>query len=274
MRAFVLITTLAALAAGCSPARGPAPVEDRRATRVATPAAKPPAAKAPASGGAPVATADGFYTVRRGDTLYSIALEHGADYREVAQWNSLDDPSRLSVGQVLRVTAPAQQAVQVGSGPAGSGKIESRPLGSTTPQQPQKPATVAREEPRLLEAQPLQFAWPAKGKVLAGFAEPRRKGIDIDGKLGDPVIAAAAGRVTYVGSGLPGLGKLVVIRHDQGYLTVYAHNKDILVKEQQSVTRGQKIAELGASDAERPKLHFQIRKGAAAVDPLLYLPKS
>ena len=274
MRAFVLITTLAALAGGCSPARGPAPVEDRRATRVATPAAKPPAAKAPASGGAPVATADGFYTVRRGDTLYSIALEHGADYREVAQWNSLDDPSKLGVGQVLRVTAPAQQAVQVGSGPAGSGKIESRPLGSTTPQQPQKPATVAREEPRLLEAQPLQFAWPAKGKVLAGFAEPRRKGIDIDGKLGDPVIAAAAGRVTYVGSGIPGLGKLVVIRHDQGYLTVYAHNKDILVKEQQSVTRGQKIAELGASDAERPKLHFQIRKGAAAVDPLLYLPKS
>ena len=274
MRAFVLITTLVALAAGCSPARGPAPVEDRRATRVATPAAKPPAAKAPASGGAPVATADGFYTVRRGDTLYSIALEHGADYREVAQWNSLDDPSKLSVGQVLRVTAPAQQAVQVGSGPAGSGKIESRPLGSTTPQQQQKPATVAREEPRLLEAQPLQFAWPAKGKVLAGFAEPRRKGLDIDGKLGDPVIAAAAGRVTYVGSGIPGLGKLVVIRHDQGYLTVYAHNKDILVKEQQSVTRGQKIAELGASDAERPKLHFQIRKGAAAVDPLLYLPKS
>ena len=213
--------------------------------------------------------------MKRGDTLYSIALEHGADYRDLAQWNSLDDPSRLSVGQVLRVTAPAQQAVQVGTGPAGSGKIESRPLGgapgSKPAAEPQKPAP--REEPRLLEAQPLQFAWPAKGKVLAGFAEPRRKGIDIDGKLGDPVIAAAAGRVTYVGSGIPGLGKLVVIRHDQGYLTVYAHNKDILVKEQQSVTRGQKIAELGASDAERPKLHFQIRKGAAAVDPLLYLPE-
>jgi len=88
------------------------------------------------------------------------------------------------------------------------------------------------------------------------------------------VNAAAAGRVTYVGSGIPGLGKLVVIRHDQGFITVYAHNKDILVKEQQSVTRGQKIAELGSSDSDRPKLHFQIRKGAAAVDPLLYLPKS
>jgi lipoprotein NlpD len=283
VKALTLVLALAALAWGCSPARGPAPVEDRRATRVAAPAAKPPpAAKAPATPGAPVASADAFYTVRRGDTLYSIALEHGADYREVAQWNSLDDPSKLSVGQVLRVTAPPQQSqpgVQVGAGPA-SGRIESRPLGSAPQQQQQKPAAVAeakpapREEPRLLEAQPLQFAWPVKGKVLAGFAEPRRKGIDIDGKLGDPVNAAAAGRVTYVGSGIPGLGKLVVIRHDQGYITVYAHNQDVLVKEQQSVTRGQKIAELGASDAERPKLHFQIRKGAAAVDPLLYLPRS
>jgi lipoprotein NlpD len=275
MKALLLISTLAALAWGCSPARGPAPVEDRRPTRVTTPPKTPLPPNAPATGGAPVASADAFYTVKRGDTLYSIALEHGADYREVAQWNSLDDPSKLSVGQVLRVTAPAQQAVQVGAGPAGGGKIESRPLDSSPQQKPkadQKPAP--RDEPRLLEAQPLQFAWPAKGKVLAGFAEPRRKGIDIDGKLGDPVIAAAAGRVTYVGNGIPGLGKLVVIRHDQGYLTVYAHNKDVVVKEQQNVTRGQKIAELGASDAERPKLHFQIRKGAAAVDPLLYLPKS
>lgn len=278
MKALALVLLLAAAAWGCAQSRGPAPVEDRRQTRVTTPAAKPPAAKAPATGGAPVATADAFYTVKRGDTLYSIALEHGADYREVAQWNSLEDPSKLSVGQVLRVTAPAAQAqpgVQVGSAPPGAGKVESRPLGSAPQQQQaQKPAAVAREEPRLLDAQPLQFVWPAKGKVLAGFAEPRRKGIDIDGKPGDPVNAAAAGRVTYVGSGIPGLGKLVVIRHDQGFITVYAHNKDILVKEQQTVTRGQKIAELGSSDSDRPKLHFQIRKGAAAVDPLLYLPKS
>ena len=276
MRAFVLITTLAALAWGCSPARGPAPVEDRRATRVATPAAKPPAPKAPTTGGAPVATADASYTVKRGDTLYSIALEHGADYREARAV----ELARRSVQAERR-----PGAARHGAGPAGgagrhraggrrerSNRARSIPRPQQQTETRQKPAP--REEPRLLEAQPLQFAWPAKGKVLAGFAEPRRKGIDIDGKLGDPVIAAAAGRVTYVGSGIPGLGKLVVIRHDQGYLTVYAHNKDILVKEQQSVTRGQKIAELGASDAERPKLHFQIRKGAAAVDPLLYLPKS
>ena len=111
-----------------------------------------------------------------------------------------------------------------------------------------------------------------KGKVITGFAEPRSKGIDIDGKLGEPVVAAASGRVTYIGSGIPGLGKLVVIKHDNGFITVYAHNRNIVVKEQQAVARGQKIAELGASDSDRPKLHFQIRKGAAAVDPLRYLP--
>ena len=275
MRAFLLVLVLAAAAWGCTPGRGPAPVEDRRPTRVAQPAAKPPTAKPSVPPGAPVGSAESFYTVRRGDTLYSIALEHGADYREVAQWNSLDDPSKLKVGQVLRVTAPpaSQQGVQVGAAP-NSGRIESRPLDKPVAQPQQKPAAVAREEPRLLDSAPLTFAWPVKGKVLAEFAEPRRKGIDIDGKLGDPVNAAAAGRVTYVGNGIPGLGKLVVIRHDQGFITVYAHNKDILVKEQQSVTRGQKIAELGSTDSDRPKLHFQIRKGASAVDPLLYLPKS
>ena len=277
MKALVLVLSLAAAAWGCTPGRGPAPVEDRRPTRVAQPAAKPPTANPSVPPGAPVGSAESFYTVRRGDTLYSIALEHGADYREVAQWNSLDDPSKLKVGQVLRVTAPPQQqGVQLGSA-QGTGKIESRPLAqkpAAQPQPQQKPQAVAREEPRLLESAPLTFAWPVKGKVLAGFQEPRRKGIDIDGKLGDPVNAAAAGRVTYVGNGIPGLGKLVVIRHDQGFITVYAHNKDILVKEQQTVTRGQKIAELGSTDSDRPKLHFQIRKGASAVDPLLYLPKS
>ncbi|HVJ13032.1 MAG TPA: peptidoglycan DD-metalloendopeptidase family protein [Burkholderiales bacterium] len=256
MRAILAVLAVA-LAAGCGPTRWQAPIEDRR-----------PAARAPAKAPTPVSTAgtaaapEGFYTVQKGDTLYSIALEHGHDYREVAQWNSLDDPGKIRVGQVLRVKAPAEPAVVVGAGRQGN-RIESRPLGSPE----QKPVAVAKEEPKL-EAGPLTFAWPVKGKVLAGFAEPRQKGIDIEGRAGDAVTAAAAGRVTYVGSGIPGLGKLVVIKHDQGYITVYAHNKDILVKEQQAVTRGQKIAELGE------KLHFQIRKGAAAVDPLRYLPKS
>jgi lipoprotein NlpD len=281
LKAIALIVVLAAvlpLYAGCAAQRGAAPVEDRR-----PPARPSAAAKAPAPAVTPSAAAtpapEGTYVVKRGDTLYSIALEHGHDYREVAQWNSLDDPSKLSVGQTLRVAPPPQPAVSLGSGRPG-GRIESRPLETQKPlaeaQKPlaeaQKPlaaapGSVVREEPKL-DVHPLTFAWPVKGKVTAPFAEPRQKGIDIAGRAGDPVIAAAAGRVTYVGSGIPGLGKLIVIKHDQGYITVYANNKDTLVKEQQAVTRGQKIAELGE------KLHFQIRKGAAAVDPLLYLPRS
>jgi lipoprotein NlpD len=261
----IALFLIAAVAGGCAPQRGAAPVEDRRPPpRSAVPSAKsPPPAPAQA-----LSVPDGHYVVKSGDTLYSIALEHGADYREIAQWNSLDDPTKLRVGQVLRVKPAPEPSVVIGSGRPG-GRIESRALESPAVQKPppMAPPPVAREEPKL-EVTPLQFLWPVKGKLLASFAEPRQKGIDIEGRMGDPVLAAAAGRVTYVGSGIPGLGKLVVIRHDQGFITVYAHNKDILVKEQQAVARGQRIAELGE------KLHFQIRKGAAAVDPLLYLPKS
>jgi len=261
LKALAVVLVLV-LAAGCAPQRRGAPVEDRRppARAAAKPAA--PVEKASPAPAAP----QGFYTVKRGDTLYSIALEHGHEYRELAQWNSLDDPTKISVGQVLRVSPPPgpppQPAVSLGQGRSSGGRIESRPIASVPEQ---KAAPV--EQPKL-ELGPLTFAWPVKGKVVAGFAEPRQKGIDIAGKSGDPVIASAAGRVTYVGSGIPGLGKLIVIKHDQGYLTVYAHNRELLVKEQQSVTRGQKIAELG------DKLHFQIRKGSAAVDPMLYLPRS
>lgn len=292
IRSVLALALAGGLVAACTPQRWHAPVEDRRPppSRASAPKAPAPSAPRPAAPSSTVAEVpaapvpDGYYVVQRGDTLYSIALEHGHDYREVAQWNSLDDPTKLRVGQALRVKPP-EGGVVLGAAPE-SGRIEARPLGSpsqaTAPSAKPAaapavaapaPSSVPREEPKL-EAAPLQFLWPAKGKLIAGFAGGRRKGIDIEGRIGDPVVAAAAGRVTYVGSGIPGLGKLVVIRHDQGFITVYAHNSDILVKEQQQVARGQKIAELGSTDADRPKLHFQIRKGSAAVDPLLYLPKS
>jgi lipoprotein NlpD len=269
LRLALSVIAVAGLTA-CMPKPWPAPVVDRtpRGAPAAKPApAKPVAAKAPPTAPAPQALADGTYVVRRGDTLYSIALEHGADYRDIAQWNTLEDPTKLRIGQQLRVKPPEERSVQVGR-PRILGRIESRPIEGGVAAAP-----AAREEPKI-DTDTVQFMWPARGKVLAGFAEPRSKGIDIDGKIGDPVVAAATGRVTYIGSGIPGLGKLVVIRHDNGFITVYAHNKAILVKEQQAVTRGQKIAELGNTDADRPKLHFQIRKGAAAVDPLRYLPGS
>jgi len=243
---------------GCATTQKPAPVVDRKQSPRAS--APTPAAAKPAPG---------TYVVKKGDTLYSIALENGADYREVAAWNGLNDPTKINVGQVLRVIPPEESRVQVGKAKLPE-RGEARPLDLPPPQQSQ--ATKPPAPPAKQESSAGDFIWPAKGKVIAGFAEPRRKGIDIDGKLGDPVLAAAAGRVTYTGSGIPGLGKLVVIKHDNGFITVYAHNRDVLVKEQQSVRRGQKIAEVGSTDADRPKLHFQIRKGSAAVDPMRYLP--
>jgi len=256
------------LLSGCAAQHGPAPVVDGRSPV----AASKPAAAAPA----PVPAApEGSYLVKKGDTLYSIALEHGADYRELAQWNSLDDPTKIRVGQMLKVKPPDVAAVPAPGAPV-VGKIvsrgvESRALETPAPISKPSPPVAAVPAPAVKDVSS-EFIWPKKGKILSNFAEPRSKGIDIDGKLGDPVLAAAPGRVTYTGNGIPGLGKLVVIKHDNGFITVYAHNRDIMVKEQQTVSRGQKIAELGSSDADRPKLHFQIRKGSAAVDPLRYLP--
>lgn len=291
---WAILAAAAALAAGCATQRAPAPVVDGRAKPAA---ARSSATQAPAR---PRSAAD-FYTVKRGDTLYSIAQDHGVAPREVAQWNGLDDPTRLSVGQQLRVRPPlAAPSAPLAAPPVAIvdpersataqvgdarilGRVESRPLDTLPPlpaRASAKPELARMEAPARVELEKSaapnatsQFIWPTKGKVLAEFAEPRRKGIDIDGKPGDPIVASAPGHVTYIGSGIPGMGKLVVLKHDNGFITVYAHNRNILVKEKQAVARGQKIAELGSTDSERPKLHFQIRKGAAAVDPLLYLPK-
>ena len=273
MRAAILAVIGASLLAACAGPRIAAPVFDRAPPRAKAAPPPRPAVAAPQPA-APEPAPDGFYVVKRGDTLYSIALDNGADYRDVAQWNALDDATKIRVGQLLRVSPPQDRRTLVGAASL-PGRIESRPL-EAPPQVPRE--VVARaEEPKAVrlpepKVQADGFVWPVKGKVLSGFAEPRNKGIDIDGKPGDPVVAAAAGRVTYTGAGIPGLGKLVVIKHDNGFITVYAHNREILVKEQQAVSRGQKIAELGATDADRPKLHFQIRKGSAPVDPMRYLP--
>ena len=292
------------LIAGCA-SHAPAPVDDRRPAQVPQP--KPPVAHGtPVPGASPTAARPGYYIVKRGDTLYSIALENGADYRELAQWNKLGDPSKIRVGQELRITSPEDRsAVQVGAAPL-AGEIESRPLGSSRPGSSppgSAPAQSAQEggmktSPKALrlpyseqnlallsksevrpevkpdakpEAKPepaaakpaverdpeaIEFAWPARGKLLASFAEPNNKGLDISGKPGDPVLAAASGRVMYIGTGIRGYGKLIVIKHDNNFNSVYAHNREILVKEGQNVTRGQRIAELGDTDADAPMLHF------------------
>ena len=138
--------------------------------------------------------------------------------------------------------------------------------GPTAKPEPAKTAAAARDP------EGLDFIWPAKGSLLTKFAEPNSKGVAIAGQKGDPVVAAASGQVLYTGTGIRGFGQLIVIRHENGFSSVYAHNNKILVKEGQAVTRGQRIAELGDTDADRPKLHFEIRKSGKPVDPMQYLP--
>ena len=280
MRGVSLVAAALALAGCASQSGAPAgaPVVDRTGRAAATtPPPAPPAAKAAstaAAAAAPVVTA-GEYVVKRGDTLYSIALEHGLDYRELAQWNSLDDPTRIRTGQVLKVVRPAETpGVTVGR-LGGSSRIEARPLDAPAPP-PAKPAVAAAAASpaaaAALPSGPLKFIWPAKGKVIAAFEQTRGKGVDIDGRVGDPIVASAGGKVTYVGSGIRGLGKMLIIQHGDEFLTVYAHTSQIVVKEQQVVTGGQKIAEIGTTDAERPMLHFQIRKSGRPIDPKQFLP--
>ena len=262
MRPTVVAMMVAALA-GCASQQGSAPVVDRTA-RAGAPQ-PPPVTKASAP--TPRTLPEDHYEVKRGDTLYSIALEHGVDYRELAQWNGLDDPTRIRVGQVLRVK-PEESRVQVSRANIG-GRLESRPLDTPAAQpKPAEPKTVAPTT----DADALKFVWPARGKVIAAFEQTRGKGVDIGGKLGDPVVASAKGKVTYVGSGIRGLGKMLIIQHSEQFLTVYAHTSQILVKEQELVERGQKIAEIGTSDTEKPMLHFQIRKSGRPLDPKQFLP--
>ncbi len=160
--------------------------------------------------------------------------------------------------------------LQRGDAPA----VQPRPAPpQARPAEPVKPAPAAQAgvaESR--DAEAIEFIWPAKGKLLAGFSEPSSKGVDISGKAGDPVHASAPGRVMYTGTGIRGYGKLIVIKHDNSFNSVYAHNREILVKEGQTVVRGQKIGEIGDTDADQVKLHFEIRKSGKPVDPLKYLP--
>lgn len=232
------------------------------------------------------------YVVKRGDTLIRIALDHGQDWRDIAQWNNLEDPNQIRPGQVLRVTRPGSTTpkpadtgvAQVTPVPAPS-QSTTRPLGTPAPAPTPAPATPATPAPSTPPATPapapsrtepaserVEWGWPASGKIIENFHETRNKGLDIAGNVGDPVLAAADGKVVYSGSGLRGYGQLIIIKHNNTFLSAYAHNRAMLVKEGQAVRRGQKIAELGSTDAESPRVHFEIRRQGRPVDPIDYLP--
>ena len=324
--------------------RPPAPVSERAAPppEAIEGAPPPPAVSAP-----PAEAPPPTHTVKRGETLYQIALDHGLDYRELAAWNNIENINVIRVGRVLVLAPPGEAGAAVaapgtavttplaaapaiapvgsetrtlpftGAAPSGRGntaayKTEPKalklpyseqalaqmqqssaaappPLPPGAPPVVAPPATapsttqagavtppLAREEsPHVpeIDGGNIDWAWPAAGKVISGFSETANlKGIDIAGKSGQPVLASGPGKVVYAGNGLRGYGKLIIIKHNNTFLSAYAHNREILVKEGQQVARGQKIAEMGDSDADQVKLHFEIRRFGKPVDPAKFLP--
>ena len=211
----------------------------------------------------------GYYTVKPGDTLIRIGLDSGQNWRDIARWNSLENPNLIEVGQVLRVVPPSGDNPLVVTRPVNAGSAVTTTAATTTATtaQTSRPAaaTTAGEDD-------VAWIWPAQGSLIAGFDEAKNKGFDISGKSGDPVVASADGRVVYAGAGLRGYGNLIILKHNNTFLTAYAHNQTLLVKEDQSVKKGQKIAEMGNSDADRVKLHFEIRRQGKPVDPAKYMP--
>lgn len=294
-----LLTGCIALLASCA-SSGPAPVISRGPLQLI----EPPA---------PVEIKPGDYLVKKGDTLYSIALDHGQDYKEIAAWNNLDNPDLIRIGQVLRVVPPSLpnqgeatgveilpvapppqiETRSVDNSLVALGAIKREPKGGTQPytnetwaqmQQP-VPVPVTAVAAPAPQAEPIEsvakavattgidWAWPSSNKVVATFGEGSSKGIDFEGKTGDPVLVAASGKVTLVTNSLRGYGNLIVVKHNATYLSVYAHSSKMLVTEGQTVSRGQKIAEIGNTDSDHPTLHFEIRREGKPVDPAKFLPQ-
>jgi lipoprotein NlpD len=297
-----LLTLALGLLAGCNSLTRQAPVVER----TTLPTVERPRPTAAARVEEPK-DEKGMYTVRRGDTLLRIALDHGQNYRDLVAWNNLADPDDIKVGQTLRVAAPerGERTANMQTQPVPMPPSATPPR-KTEPRADKRPATEAnvasaqaesggRTEPvRSVAPAPapsapapaiaagstvtandddkLSWMWPADGRIVATFDEGRNKGIDIAGRPGQQVVAAGAGKVMYAGSGIRGYGNLVIVKHNNSLLSAYAHNRKIVVKEGDNVAKGQMIAEMGDSDADSVKLHFEIRQQGKPVDPSRFLP--
>ena len=331
IRHFLVLPIIATLAA-CA-ANRPAPVSDARpATPIASTQPDSTSAIKPASAAVSVETVK-QHIIQKGDTLISVALANGLDYRELAAWNNIVNPNIIKLGEVLRLappsssvaTLPSSAAEQLQPGTpvaapliltpmpsatsqANTEKMKTEPKAITVPYTDQAYAKLSADAAAasassavataaapvaLVVATPtatpaiattpasvpanddVDWAWPIqpapKGKIVATFTEAN-KGVDISGAKGTPILASSPGKVVYSGAGLRGYGRLVIIKHNATWLSAYAHNEKILVAEGEEVKKGQKIAEMGSSDADQVKLHFEIRKQGKPVDPLKFLP--
>jgi lipoprotein NlpD len=237
-----------------------------------------PAGSTPRTPAPQPAKRPGAYIVKRGDTLYSIAWRYGFDYRQLAGWNAIREPYTIFPGQKLRLTKPPKTA-----SPSKKSASTRRPTTAS------KSAATASKRKKSTSSGSLKksskaaakggsaavkrWYWPAKGKVVTSFSRSGGKGIDIAGRFGQPIQAAADGKVVYSGSGLIGYGQLIIVKHNKRYLSAYAHNNKILVKEGDTVKGGQRIAEMGRSGSNRAMLHFEIRRDGKPTNPVRYLPK-
>jgi len=248
----------AALLAACASSGNQAPVLDRtsRAGNAGTVSQEPPP--------------PGYYRVKRGDTLYSIALLNGQAPRDLVAWNNIANPNQIEVDQLLRVVPPNADVSSTGAvvTPVRPTNTTTQPVDSiaVTP-----PPTASSSAPAGASDSAISLGWPARGSLINRFDDKSNKGIDIGGKRGDAVVAADDGKVIHVGP-LRGYGNLVIIKHNDTFLTAYGNNDKVLVTEQSTVKKGQKIAEMGSTDADRVKLHFEVRRNGKPVDPMRYLP--
>lgn len=253
------VLALSAVLVGCSGSSGKAPVYDRAH-----------AARTPVT--------SGHYVVKRGDTLYSIAFRFGWDWRRLAAHNGIRAPYVIVPGQVIRFSGAARAPVvaktttkSTASKPVATQRSKAKPVS-----QPVRSVTKSKTKPAPVVAAPSgKWLWPAAGTVVGTYSSNTslNKGIDIAGKLGQPVMATADGSVVYAGSGLRGYGELIIIKHNDTFISAYGHNRRLLVNEGQAVKAGQQIAEMGSTGTDRVKLHFEIRRQGKPVDPLQYLPK-
>jgi len=212
-----------------------------------------------------------YHRVSKGDTLYSIAWQYGYDYRSIARWNHVTPPFTIYPGQRLRVRKPGKSRAKNRPKPTVVTKNSQNNRKSSVTRRPSRVQSHQKKGP----AQRISWHWPARGKVINHFVagNAARQGIDIAGKKGQAIYAAAAGKVVYSGHGLRGYGNLVIIKHNETYFSAYAHNKTVFVRENEVVKLGQRIADMGRSGVENVMLHFEIRKNGKPTNPLKYLPK-
>ncbi len=230
----------------------------------------------------------GYHTVKPKETLYSLARLYAQSHKDIARWNNLDSNALLKIGQVVRVAppgsdggmavvsqpapAPTPSSSKALGVPVAAAVVTAPPAASTTPAPMPDSAAEMASTGATVTLGNVTWSWPSKGRVIAGFDESKNKGLDIAGNAGDPVLAAADGTVVYAAAGLRGYGNLIILKHTPSFLTAYAHNRTLLVTENQKVKRGQKIAEMGSSEADRVKLHFEVRRDGKPVDPSRYMP--